>query len=243
LGRAALALVVVTVGQVGACRLLDPPFTLTMLSAAWDAPDGPRWVARSDRPVSELGHVPAAFVASEDARFWLHRGFDWDGICGAVVKNATGSGLRGGSTLTQQTAKNVFLWQGRSWIRKGLETWYALWMELLLGKERILELYLTVAETGPATFGAEAGARHWFGRAARDLTPEEAARLAGILPSPRRWTPNGDAAASRARHVAANPAPWPGRPGFDAAVKRWDGGNGPLCLPGAVWSAVRGGGR
>lgn len=210
-----------------------------MLSSAWTATveaGAPRWVARVDRPIAELGTVPAAFVASEDARFWLHRGFDWDGICGAVAKNAEGRSLRGGSTITQQTAKNVFLWQGRSWVRKGLEVWYTGWMELLLGKERILELYVSVAETGPATFGAEAGARHWFGRSAAALTADEAARLAGILPSPRKWTPDGASARKRAAHVAAHPAPWPGKHGFDAARAQWARGRGPTCLAMVLWS-------
>ncbi len=192
----------------------------------------PAWVDHRSVSLMSLGEtVPRAVVASEDARFFLHHGFDWAGICGAAAKNADGRSLRGGSSITQQTAKNVFLWQGRSWLRKGLEAWYTLLMEAILPKERILELYLSVAETGPMTFGVHSGATLWFQSSPAALTPDQAARLAGIFPSPNRWDPSGESATKRARHVAANPAPFPGDRGFNAAAQAYAAqGRSPLCL-------------
>ena len=118
-------------------------------------------------------------------------------------------------------ARNVFLWQGRSWLRKGLESWYTLLLELLVPKARILELYLNVAETGPMTFGFEAGAQRHFDSSAADLSPEQAARLAAILPAPRRWNPDSPAAGERAAHTLDNLVPFPGDPGFDAMKREW----------------------
>ena len=226
LARTALGFVVVTTAQVLAVRYFDPPTTLTVVQRAIEhtvGGDGLAWPARQPLPLEELGDlVPRAFVASEDGRFFLHGGFDWDGICSAVEKNAGGGRLRGGSTITQQVAKNVFLWQGRTWVRKGLEAWYTVLLELLVPKERILELYLNVAETGPMTFGVEAGARRWFGKPASALGPDEAGRLAGLLPDPRRRAPTGAAAGSRSAFVQNNPAPFPGDPGFERARDAWD---------------------
>ncbi len=216
--------------QVLTARFVDPPLTWTMIETTWDygrARGEWKLAERDWRDLDALGKpVPRAFVASEDARFWLHNGFDWAGICAAVEANKDGGRPRGGSTITQQTARNVFLWQGQSWFRKGLEALYTLWMELLLPKERILELYLNVAETGVLTFGAEAGARHWFGRSAADLDADQAGRLAAVLPSPRKWKVSGDHASRRSAWIQANPAPWPGRPGYDEA-RRWWATEGP----------------
>lgn len=224
--RVAAGFVVVTVAQVLAVRFFDPPTTLTVVQRALEhARDGEglAWPDRRPLPLEDLGgNVARAVVASEDGRFFLHGGFDWDGICHAVERNATGGRLRGGSTLTQQVAKNVFLWQGRSWLRKGLEAWYTVLLEVLVPKDRILELYLNVAETGPMTFGAEAGARRWFGKPASALTAEEAGRLAGLLPDPRRRGVEGEAATSRASFVLSNPAPFPGDPGFGRVREAWD---------------------
>jgi monofunctional glycosyltransferase len=221
----ATGFVVVTITQVVAVRFFEPPTTLTVVQRALEhatSGEGFAWPDRRPLPLAELGSaVPRAFVSSEDGRFFLHGGLDWDGICLAVEENASGGRLRGGSTLTQQVAKNVFLWQGRSWLRKGLEAWYTVLLELLVPKERILELYLNVAETGPMTFGAEAGALRAFGRSARTLGPEEAGRLAGVLPDPRHRSVGGGAAASRAAFVIANPAPFPGDPGFERIASSW----------------------
>lgn len=224
-----LGVLVVSGVQVLAARVIDPPVTLTMLEASWDysRARGELLLWEKEwKDLDELGdEVPRAMVSSEDARFWLHDGFDWAGICRAVEKNrdraAKGDTRRvGGSTITQQVARNVFLWQGQSYLRKGLETLYTLWIELLLPKERILELYVNVAETGVLTFGAEAGARRYFDQSAAELSAEEAGRLASVLPSPRRWGAKGERAAERAAWIGDNPAPWPGQPGFEEARAR-----------------------
>ncbi len=128
-----------------------------------------------------------AVIAAEDSTFCAHHGFDMKAIEKALKANEGGGRIRGGSTISQQTAKNVFLWPGRDWIRKGLEAGYTVAIEAVWGKRRIMEVYLNVAEWAPGVYGAEAAARHWFGKPAADLSAREAARLAAILPSPRRY--------------------------------------------------------
>ncbi|RZJ86932.1 MAG: monofunctional biosynthetic peptidoglycan transglycosylase, partial [Brevundimonas sp.] len=133
-----------------------------------------------------------AAIAAEDSTFCAHHGFDMKAIERALKANARveqrGSGrIRGGSTISQQTAKNVFLWPGRDWVRKVLEAGYTVSIETLWGKRRIMEVYLNVAEWAPGVYGAEAAAQHWFDKSASDLTTREAARLVAILPSPRRY--------------------------------------------------------
>ncbi len=225
----AVALPLISILQVGLVGLVTPPLTWTMVDRALEhhARAG-RWRWVDYRPIDarEQGaSLARAAVASEDARFWLHHGFDLEGICTALGKNqAAGEPVAGGSTITQQVARNVFLWQERSWLRKGLEAWYTLWLELLLSKERILELYLNVAETGPMTFGVEAGARLHFGARARALSPEQAARLVSILPSPRRWSPDGETARARAARTLAHPAIFPGDPGWSELRQKWERG-------------------
>src|SRR6185312_16289375 len=126
-------------------------------------------------------------IASEDARFCAHRGIDWTELQAAIDDADDISEARGGSTITQQTVKNLFLWPGRSFVRKGLELPLALWMDLVLPKRRIMEIYLNIAEWGPnGEFGVEAGARHAFGKPAAQLSPGEAALLTAMLPNPRR---------------------------------------------------------
>lgn len=132
-------------------------------------------------------HLVDAVIAAEDAGFCSHRGFDLKAIEKALDHNADGGRLRGGSTISQQTAKNVFLWPSRDWIRKGLEAGYTVLIETVWGKRRIMEVYLNVVEWAPGVYGAQAASRHWFGKDARSLTRTEAARLAAILPSPRRY--------------------------------------------------------
>lgn len=129
--------------------------------------------------------VPRAVVLAEDQRFVEHRGFDFRSIERAVRERETGGRVRGASTLTQQLAKNLFLWPGRSWLRKGAEAWYAFWMERAWSKRRILELYLNVAQFGPCVFGVEAAARRFFGTGADSLDREQAALLAAVLPNPK----------------------------------------------------------
>lgn len=131
-------------------------------------------------------HIKIAVIASEDQRFPEHAGFDFKALSDAYDGYRSGGKLRGASTISQQTAKNVFLWTGRSLIRKGLEAWFTLLIELSWPKQRILEIYLNVAEFGYGTFGVEAAAQRYFKKSASALTPHEAALLAAVLPNPRR---------------------------------------------------------
>jgi monofunctional biosynthetic peptidoglycan transglycosylase len=131
--------------------------------------------------------LPRSVVGSEDAKFCAHHGVDWGALREVLDDAEDGEVARGGSTITQQVAKNLFLWPGRSVVRKALELPLALWIDLVLGKQRILEIYLNIAEFGPAgQFGAEAAANYAFGRSASTLSPREAALLAAILPNPVR---------------------------------------------------------
>jgi len=135
-------------------------------------------------------HLQKAVLVSEDASFYQHHGFDWDGLKDALTRNIEKGQLRrGGSTITQQLAKNLYLSSDKNLLRKGHEAMFAWELERALSKKRILELYLNVAEWGDGVFGAEAAARHHFGKSARDLSPDEAALLAAMLPSPRRYDP------------------------------------------------------
>jgi len=151
-----------------------------------------------------------AVLAAEDDRFYLHNGFDIEEISKAIEASRQGGRLRGASTITQQVAKNLFLWEGRSFIRKGLEAYLTLVLELCLPKDRILDLYLNLAEWGDGVFGAGAAAQAWYHKPAARLTRQEAARLAAILPAPRRWPPDGAVASRRAPVILdrmAYPAP------------------------------------
>lgn len=143
-------------------------------------------VQRTWLDLNEVAPVlPRTVIASEDAKFCGHHGIDWDALQDVIDDAQEGEVTRGGSTITQQVAKNLFLWPGRSFVRKGLEIPLALWVDLVLPKRRVMELYLNVAEWGPTgQFGAEAGARYAFGRSAADLGPREAALMAAILPNP-----------------------------------------------------------
>jgi monofunctional biosynthetic peptidoglycan transglycosylase len=152
-----------------------------------------RWLtgARVERVVMPLERIapslPRAVIAAEDARFCTHGGIDWRGVRAALEDTHDGRDLRGASTITQQTAKNLFLWPQRSLVRKALEFPLAIWIDLVLPKRRIMEIYLNIAEWGPSgEFGAEAAARRAFGKSAADLTAREAALLAAILPNPQR---------------------------------------------------------
>jgi len=142
-------------------------------------------------------HLRRAVLAAEDDRFYLHLGFDFEEIGKAIEKSQRGGRLRGASTITQQVAKNLFLWEGRSFIRKGAEVYLTMVLELCLSKDRILDLYLNMAEWGDGVFGAEVAAWTHYRKSARSLSREEAARLAAILPAPRRWPPYGSIASRR----------------------------------------------
>jgi monofunctional biosynthetic peptidoglycan transglycosylase len=159
--------------------------------------------------------LPRAIVLAEDQRFLEHDGFDFRSIERAVRSRNEGGRVRGASTITQQLAKNLFLWPGRSWMRKGVEAWYTSWIELAWSKRRILELYLNVAQFGPCVFGAEAAAARYFGTPAAQLTEEQAALLATVLPNPAKLRAHnpGPYALQRQREILAlmdskRGAPW-----------------------------------
>ena len=157
----------------------------TLMAWRWlkGAPVSRQWIDFS--AISPV--LPRSVVASEDAKFCGHRGIDWDALRDVIDDAEDGEMTRGGSTITQQVAKNLFLWPGRSVVRKGLEIPLAMWIDLVLGKQRILEIYLNIAEWGPSgQFGAETGANYAFGRSASTLSSREAALLAAILPNPVR---------------------------------------------------------
>ncbi|MEL0635414.1 monofunctional biosynthetic peptidoglycan transglycosylase [Marinomonas sp. TI.3.20] len=165
-------------------RFVPPPTTAFMLQS--DYPVTQDWINIDQLPPQ----VPLAVVASEDQRFPDHFGVDFTAITKALSQYDDGEGLRGASTITQQTAKNLFLWPGRSFIRKGLEAGLAISLEAVWGKKRILEVYLNVAEFGKGIYGVEAASQHYFGKSARHLSANQAARLAVLLPSPRKRDPN-----------------------------------------------------
>ncbi|WP_198175181.1 monofunctional biosynthetic peptidoglycan transglycosylase [Spirosoma telluris] len=143
-----------------------------------------KWISYDD--VSK--EAALAVVSSEDQNFPTHWGFDFDEIKDAIKENQTGKRARGASTISQQVAKNVFLWNGHSYIRKGLEAYFTMLIELIWGKKRILEVYLNVAETGPMTFGVEAASQRYYGHSAATLSRSEAARIAAVLPNPRQFS-------------------------------------------------------
>lgn len=185
-------LLAVTVLQVLTVRWVDPWTSAFMLARRIDAlrgdalPDGLRYQWRDWSALSP--NLPIALVAAEDQKFPVHRGFDLEAIDRALAGNGRDGRVRGASTISQQVAKNLFLWSGRSWLRKGLEAWYTVLIEALWPKRRILEVYANLAEFGDGIYGAEAAAQAYFGKSAAMLTPVESARLAAVLPSPRRWS-------------------------------------------------------
>lgn len=145
-----------------------------------------KWV-----PMEKISpHLQLAVICAEDQRFVHHNGFDREAIEKAIQSNRAGKRLRGGSSISQQTAKNVFLWPERSWVRKGFETYFTFLIENLWSKERILEVYLNSIEMGDGIFGAQAAAEYWFGKTAQDLSQQNAAAIAAILPNPRNYRAN-----------------------------------------------------
>lgn len=139
-------------------------------------------------PLEDISpNLQKAVIASEDGNFLTHSGFDFKAMETAFKNNKKGKRIKGGSTISQQTAKNVFLWQGRSYFRKGLEAYFTVLIELIWGKERIMEVYLNSIEMGNGVYGAQAAARHWYSTTAKNLTKREAAGIAAILPNPRKF--------------------------------------------------------
>ena len=183
IGKALIWFVIVSVVWVVIYRFVPPPITMTM---AGDVVAGrgldKDWMSLSDMDPD----MARAAIAGEDGKFCTHDGFDREAIAKAFQRNQQGGRIRGGSTISQQTAKNAFLWQGGGYIRKGLEAWFTLLIENIWGKRRIMEVYLNIAETGIGTYGANAGAMRYFNHDASTLTPVEAARIAAVLPLPKK---------------------------------------------------------
>jgi len=204
-------MVVGPIAVVAVYRFVPPPMTYLMLQRMVEGRGfDRRWV-----PISAISPtLVRAVIAAEDARFCEHHGFDILAIQKAMRANERGKKLRGGSTISQQTAKNVFLWPHRDWVRKGLETWFTALIEVIWGKERIMEVYLNSIEWGPGVYGAEAAAQRNFRTSAARLSPAQAARLAAIVPKPLSWK-------------AAHPGPYiqrrSGKIGAAAGTVRRDG--------------------
>jgi len=179
-----LGFIGLTLLLVVAFKWLPVPFTATMLMDGEGITNDWESLDNIDR------NLVSAVIAAEDSRFCEHYGFDTEAIEQAMRENLeaaeSGGRIRGGSTISQQTAKNVFLWQGGGFFRKGLEAWFTFWIETVWGKRRIMEVYLNVAETGIGTYGAEAGSQRYFGHSAARLSPDEASRMAAALPSPKK---------------------------------------------------------
>ena len=184
-------LLVFSVLQVLALRFVDPPFSAFMAArqlSAWRQGQWDYGVVYEWRDLDAIASsLPLALVAAEDQNFPTHHGFDLKAIQKARRSNARGRKVRGGSTISQQVAKNLFLWSGRSWLRKGIEAWYTVLIEALWPKQRILEMYANIAEFGDGIYGAQAAARSFFGKDAGRLSAAESARLAAVLPSPKRY--------------------------------------------------------
>ncbi len=175
LGFVLLSLLLVTI-----YRFVPPPVTMTMLL-------DPKGITKDWTSLGEIDpDMARAAIAAEDGKFCSHHGFDVDAIAKAAMHNASGGRIRGGSTISQQTAKNVFLWQGGGFVRKGLEAWFTVLIEAIWGKRRIMEVYLNVAETGIGTYGVQAGAIRYFRHGADRLSRAEAARIAAVLPLPKK---------------------------------------------------------
>ena len=174
---------ILSVALTAIYRFVPPPVTITMVL-------DPNGFNRQWQPLSRIDRrMVDAVIAGEDSRFCQHHGFDQAGILYAIQRDMDGGKLRGGSTISQQTAKNAFLWQGSGvtrYLRKGLEAWFTVLIEAIWGKRRIMEVYLNVAETGIGTYGVEAGSQRYFHHAAAHLSQVEAARIAAALPSPKK---------------------------------------------------------
>ncbi|WP_214228682.1 monofunctional biosynthetic peptidoglycan transglycosylase [Pedobacter sp. B4-66] len=182
----------VTVLWVLIYRFVNPPITLLMIQRNIERSSDEKpfkmekkWVDFED--ISD--NMKRAAVSAEDQLFLKHIGFDLKAIEKAFATNKKGKKIKGGSTISQQTAKNVFLWPGRSWVRKGFEAYFTLLIEMLWSKERILEVYLNVIEMGDGIYGAEAAAQSYFSKSCSKLTKSQAALIAACFPNPRRWTP------------------------------------------------------
>ncbi len=176
-----------------AYRFINPPTTLLMMIRNMERKAGGKRFKIEKKWVNFANisnNMKRAAIAAEDQHFLTHNGFDVKAIESAYRSNENGKKIKGGSTISQQTAKNVFLWPGRSWLRKGFEAYFTLLIEMLWSKERILEVYLNVIEMGDGIYGAEAAAQHYYGKSCHELSRAEAALIAACFPNPLRWTPH-----------------------------------------------------
>jgi monofunctional biosynthetic peptidoglycan transglycosylase len=213
-----VAFLIISVLWVLAYRFVNPPITATMFG---DLVAG-RGATRDWMPISQIDRdMVRASIAAEDGKFCSHRGFDFEAIEDAMKRNASGGRIRGGSTISQQTAKNAFLWQGGGYARKGAEAWFTFLIEQLWGKRRIAEVYLNLAETGIGTYGVNAGSQRYFGHDSSAMSATEAARIAAVLPLPKKRgaiAPKGFA--RRYGNTIAARIPVVARDGLDACVYR-----------------------
>lgn len=186
-------LLLLPVLQVGCVRFVNPPTTPEMIRFEWfgDAAARKRGLRYEWMPLAQVPRPMIRYLwASEDQRFFEHEGIDFEEIERAIAESKkTGRQPRGGSTITQQCARSLFLWQGRSWVRKGLEAYYTVLMEKLLSKQRILELYVNVIEFGGGIYGVKAASETYYHKAPAQLTNSRMAMLAAILPNPKEWNP------------------------------------------------------
>lgn len=211
-----VALFLISILWVLAYRYINPPITFTMIG---DMVAG-RGAAREWMPIGQIDRkMVRAAIAAEDSKFCSHHGFDVQAIENAMQRNASGGRIRGGSTISQQTAKNAFLWQGGGYARKGMEAWFTFLIEHLWGKRRIMEVYLNLDETGIGTYGINAGSQRYFGHDASAMTATEAARLAAVFPLPKKRgavAPRGFT--RRYGNIIAARIPIVARDGLDACI-------------------------
>ena len=182
----------ISIGLVVVFKFVPIPITPLMVIRAFEPKEAGEsrlwkhdWISIDQMPIN----IQKAVIASEDGKFTSHNGFDMKAIEKAYNHNQKGKRIRGGSTISQQTAKNVFLWPRRSWLRKGLEAYFTVLIENIWGKKRIMEVYLNSIEMGNGIYGIEAASQHWYGKKAKDLSNQEAAAIASILPNPRKFKP------------------------------------------------------
>lgn len=206
---------VITIGTTVLYKWVNPPVTLLMVNRALKEHVG---IDKSWKKLEEISpHMMTAALASEDNRFLGHRGFDFSAIQKAIDYNKTHKQTHGASTISQQTAKNVFLWQGRSWFRKGMEVYFTFLIEHIWGKERIMEVYLNVIEMGNGVYGAEAAAQRYFHLPASRLSAYQSALITACYPNPRRWNPASPTPYIRQRAASIQQLmPKIGTPRFDS---------------------------
>lgn len=195
--RIVYAIIVLNILAIVLGRFFNPIITWTQVEGIFQY----KKLERDYIPLDEMGDwVKKAVIASEDQNFYNHSGFDLKAIEKAIEYNQKGNRIRGGSTISQQTAKNVFLWNGRSWLRKGLEAVYTFIIEKVWSKDIILERYLNSIEMGQGVFGVESAAQYYFKKSSKDLSKSEAAWIAVVLPNPKAYDPKNPTAALRKKH-------------------------------------------